>query len=86
MKGFVAAMSQFPLAIAAALAFSLTPVNTEDKLIWIYGSFAIISWAAGTLFFITSRSLDAQEAELNAIGTGEREGLGEAHQQGDEFI
>ena len=82
MKGFVAALSQFPIAIAAALGFSLTPVSTEDKFIWVYGAFAITSWVAGTLFFITFRKLDAQEAELNAIGTGEREGL-EEKQEGD---
>jgi len=83
MKGFVTALSQFPIAIAAALGFSLTPVSTEDKFIWVYGAFVIISWVVGTLFFITFRKLDAQEAELNAIGTGERQGLGETH-KGDE--
>ena len=83
MKGFVTALSQFPIAIAAALGFALTPVSTEDKFIWVYGAFCITSWVAGTLFFITSRKLDAQEAELNAIGTGEREGLDETHEKGD---
>lgn len=83
MKGFVTALSQFPIAISAALGFSLTPVSTEDKFIWIYGTFAITSWVAGTLFFITFRKLDAQEAELNAIGTGEREGI-EGKHEGDE--
>jgi len=82
MKGFVAALSQFPIAIAAALGFSLTPVSAEDKFIWVYGAFAITSWVAGTLFFITFRKLDAQEAELNAIGTGEREGLEEKQEGG----
>jgi len=82
MKGFVAALSQFPIAIAATLGFSLTPVSTDVKFIWVYGAFAITSWVARTLFFITFRKLDAQEAELNAIGTGEREGL-EEKQEGD---
>ena len=80
MKGFVTALSQFPIAIAAALGFTLTPVSTEDKFIWVYGAFAITSWVAGALFFITFRKLDAQEAELNMIGTGEREGLEEKHE------
>ena len=79
MKGLVTALSQFPIAIAAALGFTLTPVSTEDKFIWVYGAFGIVSWVTGTLFFITFRKLDAQEAELNAIGTGEREGLEEKH-------
>ena len=85
MKGFVTALSQFPIAIGAALGFSLTSVNTEDKFIWVFGALGIVVWAVGTLFFITFRKLDAQEAELNAIGTGEREGL-EVELKGDESI
>ena len=81
MKGFVTALSQFPIAIAATLGFVLTPVNTEDRFIWVYGALGITSWAAGTLFFITFRKLDAQEAELNAIGTGEREGFVVKHEE-----
>lgn len=83
MKGFVTALSQFPIAIGAALGFTLTPVNTEDKFIWVFGALGTTTWVVGTLFFITFRKLDAQEAELNAIGTGEREGL-EEKREGDE--
>ena len=88
MKGFVTAFAQFQNAVAAALGFALTPVSTEDKFIWVYGAFAITSWVVGTLFFITFRKLDAQEAELNAIGTGEREGFEdpEKHRRGDESL
>ena len=84
MKGFVTAFAQFQNAVAAALGFALTPVSTEDKFIWIYGAFVITSWVIGTLFFITFRKLDAEEAELNAIGTGEREGFEEKRRIGDE--
>jgi len=83
MKSFVTAFSQFQAAIAAALKFTLTPVNTEDKFIWVYGAFGITSWVVGTLFFITFRKLDAQEAELNAIGTGERKGFEGEHREED---
>ena len=58
-------------------------MSTEDKFILIYGAFVITAWVAGTLFFVTFRKLDAQEAELNAIGTGGREGLEEKHRGGD---
>ena len=85
MKGFVTALSQSPIGLAAAFGFTLIPVSTEDKFTWVYGAFAITSWVAGTLFFITFRKLDAQEAELNAIGTGERDGLEEKH-KGDEPV
>ena len=82
MKGFVTAFAQVQNAVAAALGFTLTPVSTEDKFIWIFGVFGITSWVVGTLFFITFRKLDAQEAELNAIGTGEREGFEKQHRKG----
>ena len=58
-------------------------MSMEDKFIWIYGAFAITLWVAGTLFFITFRKLDAQEAKLNAIGTGKRELLEEKHKGGE---
>ena len=86
MKGFVTAFAQFQNAVAAALGFTLTSVSTEDKFIWIFGAFGITSWVVGTLFFTTFRKLDAQEAELNAIGTGEREGFEKQHRKGDESL
>lgn len=84
MKGLVTALSQFPIAVAAGLGFTLTPVASENNFIWLFGAFCIVSWAVGTLFFLTFRKLDAQEAELNAIGTGEREGFERKRRMGDE--
>ena len=86
MKGFVTAFAQFQSSLGIALGFALTPVTTEDKFIWVYGACAVTSWVVGTLFFVTFRKLDAQEAELNAVGTGEREGFDEKHGKGNNSV
>jgi proton-dependent oligopeptide transporter, POT family len=75
MKSVVVAFSQFQSALASALNFALTAVNVEEKFTWLFGSFAITAWVVGTIFFFTFRQLDKAEAELNAIGTGDRAGF-----------
>ncbi|KAH0588239.1 putative peptide transporter ptr2 [Termitomyces sp. J132] len=75
MKSVVMAFSQFQTALSAALNFALTAVNVETKFVWLFASFAIASWIAGTIFFFTFRTLDRREVELNAIGQGERFGF-----------
>lgn len=37
---------------------------------WNYGTMAVISFIAGTIFWFQFRHLDAQEDQLNALGTG----------------
>ena len=61
-------------------------MSVEGKIVWILRALGITSWVVGTLFFITFRKLDAQEAELNAIGAGEREGFEKQHRKGDETL
>ncbi|KAF9463711.1 peptide transporter PTR2B [Collybia nuda] len=79
MKSVVMAFSQFQTALSSALNFALTAVNIEQKFVWLFGSFAVTAWIVGTIFFITFRGLDRREAELNAIGQGDRAGFkGEA--------
>ncbi|KAG6915913.1 hypothetical protein DXG01_009283 [Tephrocybe rancida] len=79
MKSVVMAFSQFQTALSSALNFSLTAVNIETKFVWLFASFAITAWIAGTIFFFTFRDLDRREGELNAIGMGDRAGFaGEA--------
>jgi len=75
MKAVVMAFAQLQTAISAAINFALTAVNTEPKFVWLYGSFAVVSWIIGTIFFLTFRKLDRAEHELNAIGKGERAGF-----------
>jgi len=52
MKSVVMAFSQFQVALAAALNFSLTAVNVEPKFAWLFGSFGVTAWVVGTIFFI----------------------------------
>ncbi|KAF8921380.1 POT family-domain-containing protein [Mucidula mucida] len=75
MKSTVMAFSLFMQAISAALNLALTAVNTEDKFTWLFGSFAIVAWIVGLVFFFYFRDLDKQEAALNVIGTGSRKGF-----------
>lgn len=75
MKSVVMAFSQFQTALSSALNFALVAVNVETKFVWLFASFAIASWIAGTIFFFAFRTLDRNESELNAIGQGERSGF-----------
>ncbi|TEB20887.1 peptide transporter PTR2B [Coprinellus micaceus] len=75
MKSVVMSFSQLQTAIASAINFALTAVNVESKFVWLYGSFAIVSWIVGTTFFIVFRDLDRREYQLNAIGRGQRQGF-----------
>ncbi|TFK18177.1 peptide transporter PTR2B [Coprinopsis marcescibilis] len=75
MKSVVMAFSQFPIAVSAAINLALTPVNAEVHFLWLYTSFAVVAWVVGTIFFVTFRNLDRREAELNAIGKGDRAGF-----------
>jgi len=51
MKSVVMAFSQVQTAVSAAINFALTAVNVEGKFVWLYGSFAIVAWVVGTIFF-----------------------------------
>ncbi|KAF9445220.1 peptide transporter PTR2B [Macrolepiota fuliginosa MF-IS2] len=75
MKSVVMAFSQFQTALSSALNFALVSVNVEPRFAWLFGSFAVTAWVVGTIFFVVFRDLDRREAELNAIGSGDREGF-----------
>jgi POT family proton-dependent oligopeptide transporter len=75
MKSVVMAFSQFQTALSSALNFAFVALNKENTFTWLFGVFGIAAWVAGGLFFILFRDLDRRESELNAIGTGERDGF-----------
>jgi proton-dependent oligopeptide transporter, POT family len=75
MRSVVMAISQFQTALSSAINFALVDVNVEQKFMWLFASFAITAWVIGTIFFFSFRVLDKREAELNAIGQGERKGF-----------
>ena len=45
-------------------------LSADPLLVWNYGSMAVLSFVAGTLFWIQFRHLDEQEEELNALAIG----------------
>ena len=53
MKSVVTAFSQFQTAISSALNFALVAVNVEQRFTWLFGSFGIIAWIFGILFYFT---------------------------------
>ncbi|KAF7361573.1 Peptide/h+ symporter protein [Mycena sanguinolenta] len=75
MKSVVTAFSALQNAIASALNFALTAVNVEQRFEWLFVSFAITAIVFAAIFYWTFRDLDGREAELNLIGTGERDGF-----------
>ncbi|KAH7098437.1 POT family-domain-containing protein [Auriculariales sp. MPI-PUGE-AT-0066] len=75
MRSTVSAFALLMSALSAAINFTLTSVNTEDKFTWLFGSFAIVAWLTGIIFWFFFRGLDKQELRLNQIGTGVRRGF-----------
>ena len=84
MKSFVMAFSQFQTAVAAALNFALVSVNVEQRFTWLFGSFAVTAVVVGTLFYLTFMKLDRAEASLNVIGTGNRDGFKDSHEESED--
>lgn len=81
MKSVVVAFSQFQTAISSALNFALTPLNAENLFIWLFGSFAIVSWITGFILFWAFYDLDQEEIRLNQIGLGERPGYADENKE-----
>ena len=84
MKSFVSAFSQFQTALSAAINFALVSVNVEEKFTWLFGSFAVTAVVVGTLFYLSFLKLDRDEAVLNTIGTGDRDGFKDAPRKSEE--
>lgn len=51
MKSVVTSIAQVQNAFSSAINFALVDVNEEPKFMWLFASFAIVSWVAGTLFY-----------------------------------
>ncbi|KAF2805322.1 MFS peptide transporter-like protein Ptr2 [Mytilinidion resinicola] len=70
MRSLVAAFALFMSAISAAIGEAFVPLSTDPLLVWNYGSMAVISFFAGTIFYFQYRSLDREEDHLNMLPTG----------------
>ncbi|KAH9833080.1 POT family-domain-containing protein [Rhodofomes roseus] len=70
MRSLVAAFALFMSAISAAIGEAFNPLSADPLLVWNYGSMAVIAFVGGVLFWLSYRTLDAQEDELNMLPTG----------------
>ncbi|EGP86960.1 unnamed protein product [Zymoseptoria tritici ST99CH_1A5] len=67
MKGLVMGVNLLQNAFSAALGQALVPLATDPLLVWNYAVVAILAFVGGAGFWLTWRSLDAREDELNMI-------------------
>jgi len=70
MRSLVMSFSLFMTAFAAALGEAFVPLSGDPLLVWNYGVFAVLSFAAGVCFFFNFRGLDREEDSLNNLPTG----------------
>lgn len=70
MRSMVQAVALFQTAFASAIGEALIALSADPLLVWNYGTFAVVSFIAGILFWITHRKLDSEEETLNLLPTG----------------
>lgn len=70
MRSMVQAIALFTSAISAALGEAFVSLSSDPLLVWNYGTMAVISAVAGTIFWIQYRSLDREEDALNELPEG----------------
>jgi len=70
MRSMVQAFALFMTALASAIGEAMVPLSTDPLLVWNYGSFAVISFSAGILFYLQFRNIDREEDKLNNLPTG----------------
>ena len=42
----------------------------DPRLVWNYGTMAVLSWVGGVIFWFSFRRLDAEDAALDSLGDG----------------
>ncbi|PPQ98990.1 hypothetical protein CVT26_014417 [Gymnopilus dilepis] len=70
MRSLVMAFFLFASAISAAIGEAFVPLSGDPLLVWNYGTMAVLSFAAGIIFWWSVRDLDAREDELNNMSAG----------------
>lgn len=70
MRSLVAAFALFMSAVASALGEAWLPLLVDPLITWNYGSVGIIAGVAAILFWLSYRSLDREEDDLNQLDTG----------------
>lgn len=52
LRSVVSALFWLTIAVAAAICIALAPVSQDPYLVWMYGSLAVVGFAAGCLFYV----------------------------------
>jgi proton-dependent oligopeptide transporter, POT family len=73
MKSLVMSVFLFMTAISNAIGEALIALSEDPLLIWNYGVFAVLSFAAGCLFWLWFHKLDAEEDALNNLNESKYE-------------
>lgn len=69
MRSLVMAIFLFMSAIASAITEAFVSLSADPLLVWNYGILCALSAVTGVAFWLRFRHLDAQEDELNSLGS-----------------
>ncbi|VDB95653.1 unnamed protein product [Peniophora sp. CBMAI 1063] len=67
MRSLVMGVFLFAQAVAAAIGEAFTSLSTDPLLVWNYSVMAALAGIGGILFWVSFRSLDAEEKRLNEL-------------------
>ncbi|KAK0444239.1 PTR2-domain-containing protein [Desarmillaria tabescens] len=70
MRSLVMSVFLFTSALASALGQAFTPLAEDPLLVWNYGTVGVIAAVSGIFVWLSVRSLDAKEDELNNLSEG----------------
>ncbi|KAH9965320.1 proton-dependent oligopeptide transport family protein [Russula dissimulans] len=70
MKSLVMAMFLFTSAVSSAIGEALNPLSTDPRLVWNYGTMAVLTGIGGILFWFSFRRLDSEDSALDNLGEG----------------
>lgn len=70
MRSLVMSVFLFTSALASALGQAFTPLAEDPLLVWNYGTVGVIAAVSGVFVWLSVRSLDAKEDELNNLAEG----------------
>lgn len=69
MRSLVMGVGLFTNAIGSAIQEAFLPLTKDPLLVWLYTTFACISFVAGCAFAVMYRHIDDEEDQLNNLAT-----------------
>lgn len=70
MRSIVQALSLMANAVAAALGEAFATLSEDPLLVWNFTVLTVLAFVGGALFWLQTRSLDAEDEQLNALAEG----------------